>query len=49
MTYQLKNLNVASLDFSDIRTSLIKFFKDPIPKEWGFLFHRVFIIIWELN
>jgi hypothetical protein len=27
MTYQLKNLNVASLDFSDIRTSLIKFFK----------------------
>jgi hypothetical protein len=28
MSYQLKNLNVASLDFSDIRTSLIKFFKE---------------------
>jgi hypothetical protein len=27
MAYQLKNLDVASLDFSDIRTSLINFFK----------------------
>jgi len=27
MTYQLKNLNVASLDFDDIKSSLISFFK----------------------
>lgn len=27
MTYQLSNLNVASLDFDDIKTSLISFFK----------------------
>jgi hypothetical protein len=27
MTYQLKNLNVASLDFDDIKTSLVEFFK----------------------
>jgi hypothetical protein len=28
MTYQLKNLNVSSLDFSDIKSSLTEFFND---------------------